>query len=382
MSVTRTAELRSAAWPGAIAALWAAAAGWLTTLAAVLLAGGGGSPLGTARVVTRIWLVAQGSAISIDGTRITLIPWGGLLVAVALVAAMAWRQVREPVAEPAAFAATVAGTYAVAASVLTALANDQGATVPTIRAALVTFVLGGVGGAAGYALAHGVPDAWWPQGRPQVRAVLAGAGWSAFGVFVAALVLVVAMIALHVERAASLWAMLDPGFGGGLGLALVCVLCVPTLALWAVAVLLGPGFGVGTDTSVDLMHANLGQLPGLPVLAALPAPGDIPGWAFLLALVPALSAGWAGWHLVRSGRLDLAVDFWWGVGLAAGAGGLGGVLLAVLAYASSGAVGPGRMAQVGPESLWALFAGVPMMVVAAGFAAAAAHYRGGRAPQA
>ncbi|MCK5892287.1 DUF6350 family protein [Aeromicrobium sp.] len=376
-------DVRSAVWPGAMTAVWTAVAGWLVTGVVVVLGGSGGDlGLGTLRGAARVWLVAQGSGITAEGIDVTLVPWGGVLLGVALVVLVGRRQVREPVAEPAAYAATVAGVYAVLASVVAAVANDTAVSVPTIRAALATFVLAGAGAALAYVSVHGVPAAWWPESRPGVLAVLRGAATSVAVVLVVSLVVVLVLLARHVRQAGSLWALLDPGLGGGVALALVCLLVVPTLVLWAASALIGSGFQVGTGTSVDLTSSHLGQVPGLPVLAALPGPGEFPVWTFLLALVPAIGAGWAGWRLVRRGHVDLATDFWRGVGLAAGAGAVGALALALLAWSSGGAVGPGRMSEVGPESLLGLLRALPFMAVAAGFGAVAAHYRGGRAPAA
>lgn len=381
--LTSPDDLRSAVWPGAMTAVGAAVAGWLATAAVVLLSGlGGDLGLGTVRGAARVWLAAQGSGITAEGIDVTVLPWGGMLLVGAVVVVVGRRQVREPVAEPAAYAATVAGVYAVLASVVTAVANDTAVSIPTIRAALVTFVLAGVAAALAYVSVHGVPAAWWPESRPVVLAVVRGAATSVAAVLVVSLVIVLTLLARHVQQAGSLWALLDPGVGGGIALALLCLLVVPTLVLWAASALVGSGFQVGTGTSVDLTSSHLGQVPGLPVLAALPAPGEFPVWTFLLALVPAVAAGWAGWRLVRRGHVDLATDFWRGVGVAAGAGAVGALVLALLTWSSGGAVGPGRMSEVGPESLLGLLRALPFMAVAAGFGAAAAHYRGGRAPAA
>ena len=272
--LTSPDDLRSAVWPGAMTAVWAAVAGWVVTGAAVLLAGlGGDAGLGSVRGAARVWLVAQGSGITVEGIDVTLLPWGGVLLAGAVVVVVARRQVREPVGEPAAYAATVAGVYAVLASVVTAIANDTAVAVPTIRAALVTFVLAGVAAALAYVSVHGVPAAWWPESRPGVLAVVRGAATSVAVVLVVSLLIVLILLARHVQQAGSLWALLDPGAGGGVALGLLCLLVVPTLVLWAASALVGSGFQVGAGTSVDLTSSHLGQVPGLPVLAALPAPG-------------------------------------------------------------------------------------------------------------
>lgn len=369
----------SSVWPGFLVAASAAVAGWVLAVLAVWAGGGGGPSPSTARAASQVWLVAHGTGLETGGVAITVVPWGTVALAVGLLIVATRRVVRDPVAEPAAFAATAAGTYGVLAAVVAAVTSTGDASVPFVRAAFMAFVVAGVGAALGYVVAQGVPDAWWPQDQPELRAVVRGAGTAVVGVLVASLALVVVLLALHVERAGRLWALLDPGFGGGLVLAAACVLLVPTLALWAASALMGPGFRVGSDTSVDLTAANLGEVPGLPVLAALPSPGDLPAWTFLLALVPAIAAVVAGWRLVRRGHVDTGSDFWRGVGVAALAGGVGALALTVLVWLSGGSVGPGRMSEVGPDGLLPLLRVVPVMAVAAAIGAVLAHYRGGRA---
>lgn len=366
-------------WPGFLVAASAALAGWVLAALAVWAGGGGGPSPSTAQAASQVWLVAHGTGLETGGVAITVVPWGTVALAVGLLVVATRRVVRDPVAEPAAFAATAAGAYGVLAAVVAAVTSTGDASVPFVRAAFMAFVVAGVGAALGYVVAQGVPDAWWPQDQPELRAVVHGAGTAVVGVLGASLALVVVLLALHVERAGRLWALLDPGFGGGLVLAAACVLLVPTLALWAASALMGPGFRVGSDTSVDLTAANLGEVPGLPVLAALPSPGDLPAWTFLLALVPAIAAVVAGWRLVRRGHVDTGSDFWRGVGVAALAGGVGALALTVLVWLSGGSVGPGRMSEVGPDGLLPLLRVVPVMAVAAAIGAVLAHYRGGRA---
>ena len=140
----------------------------------------------------------------------------------------------------------------------------------------------------------------------------------------AAIVLV--LLALHLPRASDLWAALDPGFGGGFALAVICVLAAPTLVLWTAAALIGPGFQLGTHTSVDLTGAQLGAVPGLPILAALPSPGAFPGWVIVLNLIPLAAGMLAGWRVDTGEREDILIK----VGLGAAAGAVAGFLLGVL----------------------------------------------------
>ena len=53
----------------------------------------------------------------------------------------------------------------------------------------------------------------------------------------------------------------------------------PTRCCGAPPTCSGPGFAVGTGTGVSPSGVVLGPLPAYPPFAALPAPGDAPGWA-------------------------------------------------------------------------------------------------------
>ena len=75
---------------------------------------------------------------------------------------------------------------------------------------------------------------------------------------------------------------------GGLGsvvLALAQVASLPNLALWAVSFMAGPGFRVVEGGSVNWSGSKGGLLPMVPVLAALPQPGDFPWFTVLSVLV-------------------------------------------------------------------------------------------------
>ncbi|MGA1827952.1 DUF6350 family protein, partial [Microbacterium sp.] len=59
---------------------------------------------------------------------------------------------------------------------------------------------------------------------------------------------------------------------------------LPTLAIWGMAFVAGPGFAVGTGTAVSPAGTQLGLIPGIPVLGALPE--STTPWLLLLALLP------------------------------------------------------------------------------------------------
>lgn len=135
---------------------------------------------------------------------------------------------------------------------------------------------------------------------------------------------------------------------GATVLALGQILYLPTLVFWAVAFVSGPGFALGTDTAVTPAATQVGALPGIPVLGALP--DSTSSWLLLLALLPVGIGAVTGW-ILRSRmpstarpepvapRLTLALV------VAALTGGAG----ALVAVVSSGAIGPGRLSDTGPQ---------------------------------
>jgi hypothetical protein len=367
----------------------------LTVAVAVVLGTGvalltGADVVPALRTGARAWLVLQGSGLELQGATLTLVPLGGVLLCVALTARVAHWATPDPLESPGAFAATVAGTCGVVAAVLASVCSTPAIVVHPVRAAAAAFVVSGVGAALGATLPHGRARDLWPSTwrAPEVREAVRGGAAGLLALLSAAAVLVLLLLVLHVERAAQLWALLDPGLGGLLALAMLCLLAVPTLVTWAAAVLLGPGFALGAETSVDLTGSQLGPVPGLPVLAALPSPGTFGDLVVALGLLPLLAGAVAGWRvrppdvgpergvLGIRGRPLLART-----ALGALAGAVGGLLVGVVVGASGGAVGPGRLAEAGPPVLTPLLVAVPVLALGGAVGAVAAHYRDARGTQ-
>ncbi|GAA3632181.1 hypothetical protein GCM10022200_13830 [Microbacterium awajiense] len=72
---------------------------------------------------------------------------------------------------------------------------------------------------------------------------------------------------------------------------------LPTIALWGMAFLAGPGFAVGVGTAVSPAGTSAGVLPGIPLLGIVPE--STSPWLMLVVLVPVALAAFAGW-VVRS----------------------------------------------------------------------------------
>ncbi len=340
-------------------------------------AGIDGSAAGLVRTAVRGWLVAQGSGIEVQGTSISLVPLGAAVLVGALVARSAAWICADPVDELGPYAATVAGAHGVAAAILSAVTETSEVRTSVVRAAFGAFAVGGVGAALGASLRHGRTDALWFTDRADVRAVVRGAAWGVVTLVGSSAVLLTALLVVHLDRAGDLWAMLNPGFWGGVSLAVVTLLAVPTGVLWTASVLIGPGFALGTDTSVDLTGAQLGQVPGFPLLAALPSPGEFAGWVFVLGLIPLAAGIAAGYRTPFESTDEQALLRRLGFGAAAGA--VAGFVVGLAVLLSAGGIGPGRMADAGPPAFTPLLVAVPVLAVGGALGSVLAHYRGGRA---
>lgn len=191
---------------------------------------------------------------------------------------------------------------------------------------------------------------------------------------------------------------------GAVVLALGQLAYLPTLIVWGIAYIAGPGFALGTATSISPAGMQSGIVPGVPVLGILPE--EPSPWLLLLALVPLALGALAGWvvrsrlaaepdpapeaatpadllytpaltgllapalgsvvpdgfesdeheHEPVSARLAIAV----GVALVSAGG------AALLAWVASGSLGPGRLAEIGPTpGPVALAVGLEVLVGAA-----------------
>ncbi|GIG35288.1 cell division protein PerM [Cellulomonas pakistanensis] len=133
---------------------------------------------------------------------------------------------------------------------------------------------------------------------------------------------------------------------GGIVLAVAELAYAPTLVLWALAWLAGPGFAVGTGTSFAVGEVQAGAVPAVPLLGALPAP-DVTGGVLLAVPVVTLLAGAASAAVLRRRLVtERALDAPVAGLVSAAVAGLGTLVLAAL---SRGGIGPGRMTELGPQ---------------------------------
>ena len=354
---SRPAGLGGFLQPGLRTAAGVLGVGWTASALVMLLSGG--SDL---RVPARLWLVAHGSGIVLGEARIGVVPLGATFVVIALTAAIAHRVARAEITDLGGFAGTVGMTIGIAAAVLAAIVSTDDVVVSIPRAAIGGLLVGGLGAALGAGWRHRSKLSI----NPDVGLVIRGASRALLAILGASLVLVVLMLGVHGQRAADMWGLLDPSVGGAVVLAVACLLSLPTLVLWAASVLVGPGFTLGTDTSVDLTGSYLGAIPGFPTLAAVPNPGAFGPWVLVLGLVLPAAGVWAGSLTTR-------------VRIGALSGAVAGVVLGALIAISGGGIGPGRLVDAGPPPVTPAVIAVVILAVTGALGSVLAHYRGRRA---
>lgn len=145
----------------------------------------------------------------------------------------------------------------------------------------------------------------------------------------------------------SLLDQIDPGPAGVLALLMASLAYLPTLMIWVMEVLVGPGVDLTAQVAVSSSGVDVGPLPGFPLLGVVPE--AVPGWLPLLGAATLVASGLVGGMLVHRRRAPSR-----DVGqlvVTGGLAGLGvGVGVAVASWAARGPMGPGDLAQVGGAS--------------------------------
>lgn len=332
-------------------------------------AGGHGTTRDALRVGTDGWLLAQGAHLGLttSGATITAVPLG--LTALSCYVAHRfgrWAAATSAIGDLRALALGVlvlSGVYGLVALLAAVLASTAEAEPGLVGAFAGGFLLAAVGGGSGLLRGSGVD--WRSLVPEHVRAIAVGAVGAVLMLVAASSVLLAVALLADLGTAANVLSRLHADVSGGLLYTALVAAVAPNAVLLAGSYLLGPGFAVGTGTLVSPASVVLGPVPAFPLLAALPSEGAQPSWLSALVVAP-VAASVAGVVLMM--RRHPAFTYDTGALRGLGAGVSGGLLLTLLVMSAGGAVGPGRMAEVGAGLLDTVVAATVSMGVGGLFA--------------
>jgi hypothetical protein len=379
-------EIAAGTKPLVVSAVISAGACLLTgllTCAAVAVIGwlaatfGGAS--GAIRAGASAWLIAHKAGVTIGSGTISVAPLGLTLFFAWCLYRGGRSAARSSAADRTKDLLALAGAFALVyglGALIVALLTAEGPLRVSplsafLGAASLALVAGGVGILVESGAAADIADATPAGLRDTVPAALA----AVLTVIAIASLLYGVLLAVHFSRVTGMLELLDAGVIGSVVLFAICLMLVPNIVIYVIAFLAGPGFQLGTGTTIAPTGVDVGNLPALPLLAAVPADGATPTYLLALtAVVPLVAGMLAGFVVVRRGLAERDADaLGWDAFALRGAisGLLAGVFLFALMALAGGSAGPGRMAQVGvPSALPA--AGVLAAGIAIGAAITAA----------
>jgi hypothetical protein len=378
-SAAPTSEIAAQTKPLIVSAVISAGACLLTgllTCAAVAVIGWLGATFGGASGAVRagasVWLIAHKAAVTIGSTvgagRISVAPLGLTLFFAwclyrggrSAARSSAADRTRDLIALAGAFALV----YGLGALVVALLTAEGSLKVSPLGAFLGAFSLALVAGLAGIAVESGAAEDLADATPAGLRDAVPAALAAVLTVIAMASLLYGVLLAIHFSRITGMLELLDAGVIGSVVLFAICLMLVPNMVLYVVAFLAGPGFQLGVGTTIAPTGVDVGNLPALPLLAAVPADGATPSYLLVLtAVVPLVAGAVAGLVVVRRGLAERDADAlgWDAFALRGAMAALvAGVIVFALLALSGGSAGPGRMSAVG----------VPAALPAAGVLAA------------
>lgn len=297
-----------------------------------------------ARIAGVAWLLGQGLPVVIADVAITLIPWGLVLISAGLLLlAGRWAARVSAVGRPIE-AATVGLSAAVIYSGL-ALAVATWISDPMTgpgRVLATTFLLALIAGGLGALVGAGLVRQTVRRLPMPVRRIAAASSAAIALLVVAGGVAVTVSLLVHSTETQRLLTSLAPDAAGFVAIALISIGYLPTMVVWGVSYILGTGFTVAEGLIIGPFAAPAtGELPLFPLLGALPQ--QTPPGAQALPLIGLLSGLLAALILKRRGSRG-----WILVGEAAASLAVAAGLLLLLLLAGSGALGAGRLVDLGP----------------------------------
>ncbi|MFJ6463735.1 DUF6350 family protein [Streptomyces sp. NPDC091387] len=359
------------------------------------------SPGEAVHTAAGLWLLAHGTEL-IRTDTLTGAPAPVGLVPLLFAAMPVWlvhraaRDVLEPeegrgAPSPAAAFALVTGGYLLVGAVVALYVRGASLSAEPLSLLFPSAVVVAGAAAAGVWTASGrplgPPPSWAPvrlheamaRSRFVRRAEVVGRS-AAAGVMVllggGALVVAAALV-WHADPVQDSFLRLSGDWAGRFAVLFLALLLVPNAAVWGAAYGLGPGFALGTASTVaPVAFVGRPAVPDFPLLAALPAEGAGTPLNWATAAVPVAAALTVAWFTVRrAAPADGAREDAWSLGetaFTAVLGALGcGIGAALLAAAAGGRLGNRALAEFGPvwwltgaaALAWTVALGVPVALV-------------------
>ena len=290
-----------------------------------------------ARFAGAAWLLGHDVPVEITGGTLAVAP-------LILIAAVSWRLVRAGAHTVRAvngrdFAAVRASTLAVTVcytgmvTIVAFLVDSDAVSVQPWRAAVNGAILAIVFAALGALIESGGGHLLWHRFPVWLRRGMRT------GLLSTMLALAAGLLVMGVGMASSGGAVVQiaDGFGvAGIAVGVLSLVYLPTVGVWALAYLSGPGFSVGAETSVRVIAVDLPTvLPPLPLFGAVPT-APLGTWGTLLLGIPPAIGVFYGVQLALRSR-DLRM--WPLLGAVLTATVTVALAVALLVFVTAGAVG-------------------------------------------
>ena len=301
---------------------------------------------------TRVWLLGFLSGATLAGLHITITPLGMTLANLALAVGLAgFAAGQARLAAPEELSGHQRRGLCLRVAVVFTLAHTLAVMVPSFMVATTEESARALVGAAAVGMIASVVGAarvfqWrivddWPR---WLRPVPAGVAASVLVMLTAGAAVLAIGLIRHRDRIIALHESLEPGTMGAILLLVLQLLWLPNLVIWCTSWALGAGFQFGLGSVISPAQNQVGMLPAIPVLGAMPESG--PGSSMQLWwLASGLVAGAVGAIVVLRARPRARFDETALVGGLVGV--LAGLALLGLGMLSSGDLGVGRLVALG-----------------------------------
>ena len=348
----------------AIAALGAVLIGYLITLGFVMAAWlfaahGSESTIQVLRATGVVWQVLHLVPAVIGESTIGLLPWGFVILPIfVLWKATQWAlKSSQPKSakEFTRIGISISLFYMIFALLVSAAASTTDLQTPLVSSTFHTLGVALISTAVcimSYAPSRTILTDFLPKLVVDgIRPALI-----AFGLLVVAgSALISISLILHWSEIRAVTSLMAPGLLDGFFMTLLGIGYLPTVSMWSISYLLGPGIVLGGGSTVTASIASPGALPAFPLLSILPS--ETAKYSHLLIVIPIL-IGVAIYFLiprvlwvVQGDSLATSMSFivrWREVATLMISTGLLATMLWIAACASSGPLGTGYLKFVGP----------------------------------